>query len=120
MIDSDILRTETSSESKSNLTEPSDSQTEQLLKENNYILKIKVLKDKKQLMKQLNVNWGWTWDTFANKIGLKKGANAQLWIKTSVVNNKNNYRKFVTTYKGQSSITVQYEQREIAEDNCTQ
>jgi len=56
MIDSDILRTETSSKSKSNLIEPSDSQTEQLLKENNYILKIKVLKDKKQLMKQLNVN----------------------------------------------------------------
>jgi len=56
MIDSDILRTETSSESESNLTEPSDSQTEQLLEEDNYILKIKVLKDKKQLMKQLNVN----------------------------------------------------------------
>jgi len=56
MIDSDILRTEMSSESESNLTEPSDSQTEQLLKENNYILKIKVLKDKKQLMKQLNAN----------------------------------------------------------------
>jgi len=56
MIDSDILRIKTSSESKSDLTEPSDSQTEQLLEENNYILKIKVLKDKKQLMKQLNVN----------------------------------------------------------------
>jgi len=56
MIDSDILRTETSSESESDLTEPSNSQTEQLLKEDNYILKIKVLKDKKQLMKQLNVN----------------------------------------------------------------
>ena len=120
MIDSDILRTETSSESKSNLIEPSDSQTEQLLEENNYILKIKVLKDKKQLMKQLNVNWGWTWDTFANKIGLKKEVNAQLWVKTSVMNNENNYRKFVTTYKGQSLITVQYEQKEIAEDNCTQ
>jgi len=56
MIDPDILRTETSSELKSDLTEPSDSQTEQLLEEDNYILKIKVLKDKKQLMKQLNVN----------------------------------------------------------------
>ena len=120
MIDSDILRTEMSSESESNLTEPSDSQTEQLLKENNYILKIKVLKDKKQLMKQLNVNWGWMWDTFANKTGLKKEANAQLWVKTSVVNNKNNYRKFVTTYKDQSLITVQYEQKEIVKDNCTQ
>ena len=120
MIDPDILRTETSSELKSDLTEPSDSQTEQLLEEDNYILKIKVLKDKKQLMKQLNVNWGWMWDTFASKIGLKKGANAQLWVKTSVVNNEDNYRKFVTTYKGQSSITMQYEQREIAEDNCTQ
>jgi hypothetical protein len=39
------------------------------------------LKDKKQLMKQLNVNWGWTWNTFANKTGLKKGANAQLWLR---------------------------------------
>ncbi len=120
MIDSDILRTRTSSKSESDLIESSDSQTEQLLEEDNYILKIKVLKDKKQLMKQLNVNWGWTWNTFANKIGLKKGVNAQLWVKTSVMNNENNYRKFVTTYKGQSLITVQYEQREIAEDNCTQ
>jgi len=56
MIDPDILRTEMSSELKSNLTEPSDSQIKQLLEEDNYILKIKVLKDKKQLMKQLNVN----------------------------------------------------------------
>ena len=56
MINPDILRTETSSELKSDLTEPLNSQTKQLLKENNYILKIKVLKDKKQLMKQLNVN----------------------------------------------------------------
>ncbi len=120
MIDSDILRIETNSKLKSDLIKPSDSQTEQLLKENNYILKIKVLKDKKQLMKQLNVNWGWTWDTFANKTGLKKEANAQLWVKTSVINNKNNYRKFVTIYKGQSSITVQYKQREIVKDNCTQ
>ena len=78
---------------------------------------IKKLKHKKQIMNWLDVNWDWSWDRFANKIGLKKETNAQLWYKNIIVVNKNTYRKFVITHKGQNTITVEYEQREIVELN---
>ena len=82
---------------------------------NNYVLMIKKLKHKKQTMNQLDVNWGWSWDRFADKTGLKKGTNAQLWYKNIIVADKNTYRKFVITHKGQNTITVEYEQGEIVE-----
>jgi len=78
---------------------------------------IKKLKHKKQTMNWLDVNWGWSWDRFADKTGLKKEINAQLWYKNIIVVNKNTYRKFVITHKGQNTITVEYEQEEIVELN---
>jgi len=84
---------------------------------NNYVLMIKKLKCKKQTMNQLNVNWGWSWNRFANKIGLKKETNAQLWYKNIIIVDENTYRKFVITHKDQNTITVEYEQKEIVELN---
>jgi len=112
-----LLRIRESSDTKSELFDPSQSSPECLSKVNNYVLMIKKLKHKKQTMNWLDVNWGWSWDRFANKIGLKKEINAQLWYKNIIVADKNTYRKFVITHKDQNTITVEYEQGEIVELN---
>jgi hypothetical protein len=105
-----LLRIRKSSDTESELFDSSQSSPERLSKVNNYVLMIKKLKCKKQTMNWLDVNWGWSWDRFADKIGLKKGTNAQLWYKNIIVVNENTYRKFVITHKGQNTITVEYEQ----------
>ncbi len=112
-----LLRIRESLNTKSELSDSSQSPPEHLSKVNNYVLMIKKLKCKKQIMNQLDVNWGWSWDRFADKIGLKKEINAQLWYKNIIVVNKNTYRKFVITHKGQNTITIEYEQGEIVELN---
>ena len=112
-----LLRIKKSSDTESKLFDSSQSSPEHLSKADNYVLMIKKLKHKKQTMNWLNVNWGWSWDRFADKIGLKKEINAQLWYKNIIVVNENTYRKFVITHKDQNTITVEYEQREIVELN---
>ena len=117
LIDSMLLRIRKSSDTESKLSDPSQSSPECLSKADNYVLMIKKLKHKKQTMNQLDVNWGWSWDRFANKTDLKEEINAQLWYKNIIMVNKNTYRKFVTTHKGQNTITIEYEQEEIVELN---
>jgi len=112
-----LLRIRESSDTESELSDPSQSSLECLSKVNNYVLMIKKLKHKKQTMNWLNVNWDWSWDRFADKTGLKKGTNAQLWYKNIIVADENTYRKFVITHKGQNTITVEYEQKEIVKLN---
>ncbi len=117
LIDSMLLRIRESSDTESELSDPSQSSLECLSKVNNYVLMIKKLKHKKQTMNWLNVNWDWSWDRFADKTGLKKEINAQLWYKNIIVADENTYRKFVITHKGQNTITVEYEQEEIVKLN---
>ena len=112
-----LLRIKESSDTESELSDSSQSSSERLSKVNNYVLMIKKLKRKKQIMNQLDVNWGWSWDRFADKIGLKEGINAWLWYKNIIIVNENTYRKFVITHKDQNTITVEYEQGEIVEPN---
>jgi len=76
LIDSMLLRIKKSSNTKSKLFDSSQSSPEHLSKVNNYVLMIKKLKHKKQIMNWLNVNWDWSWDRFADKISLKKEINA--------------------------------------------
>ncbi len=112
-----LLRIRESSDTESELSDSSQSSPERLSKVNNYVLMIKKLKCKKQTMNQLDVNWDWSWNRFADKIGLKKETNAWLWYKNIIIVNENTYRKFVTTHKGQNTITIEYEQEEIVELN---
>jgi len=110
-----LLRIRKSSDTESELSDPSQSSPERLSKVNNYVLMMKKLKCKKQTMNRLDVNWDWSWDRFASKIGLKEGINARLWYKNIIIVNENTYRKFVITHKGQNTITIEYEQGEIVE-----
>ncbi len=112
-----LLRIRKSSDTESELSDSSQSSPECLSKVNNYVLMIKKLKHKKQIMNWLDVNWDWSWDRFVNKTDLKKGINAQLWYKNIIVVNENTYRKFVITHKDQNTITIEYEQKEIVELN---
>jgi len=117
LIDPMLLRIKKSSNTESELSDSLQSSSEHLSKVNNYVLMIKKLKHKKQIMNWLDVNWGWSWDRFASKIDLKKEINAWLWYKNIIIADKNTYRKFVIIHKGQNTITVEYEQGEIVELN---
>jgi len=68
-------------------------------------------------MNQLNANWSWLWDTFADKTDLKNEINAWLWNQNTIVADKNNYWKFVITHKDQNAIMIEFEQKEIIKSN---
>ena len=122
LMNSVFLRIKKSSHTLSLLSDVSKSFLKCLLKVNEYVLSIKTKKHKckKQIMNQLNVNWDWLWNTFVNKINLKKEINAQLWNQNTIVADKNNYWKFMITHKDQNAIMIEFEQKKIVESNSNE
>ena len=79
----------------------------------NYALLIKTRKFKKT--RQVNINWEWNWDKFAKETEVKREKNKQLWYDSNIIDDKNNYRKFVNKVKEQKLMTLLYKKEEIRE-----